>query len=220
LLEDAPAVRRTLALYQDAMGHPVYLRPTQKGLAVMSLDPTAPSLVGPAGSSECYVNALPPEPGALEAAVLAYRAKVASMKRRPVEERYVLGRVRKALESGLDLGGDLLLLHQQWRSSGSGEIDVIALDRQTGQLVVAEAKSSEVAALDRATAEQVRAHVEELTAHAAECMPFFQRLASALARIYCPDGDQPSINANRAPRSEIWWPEGRIRQSSQMPKAT
>lgn len=214
LLENTPAVRDTLAAYARAISHPVYLRPTKKGLTVMSLDAATPAMVGIGGMNDCCISALPPAQSALEGAAHAYQAKLASMKRRSVEERYVLARVRAALENRLELGDDLLFLHQEWRFSSSRKIDILALDRRAEQLVVIEAKKSEAAAFQPGTAKQAARYVEQLAAHDAECIPYFERLASALARAYCGDGNELRVSIRRPPRWEIWWPEGSIRQSS------
>jgi hypothetical protein len=136
------------------------------------------------------------------------------MKRRSVEERYVLERVRAALENRLELAEDLLFLHQEWRFSSSRKIDILALDRRAGQLVVIEAKKSEAAAFQPGTAKQAADYVEQLTAHGAECVPYFERLASALARAYSEPEDELRVSIKRPPRWEIWWPGGSIRQSS------
>jgi hypothetical protein len=40
LLEDTRGVLDTLARFEHALGHPVYLRPTDRGLTVISLDHT------------------------------------------------------------------------------------------------------------------------------------------------------------------------------------
>lgn len=214
LLENTAAVRDTLAAYARAINHPVYLRPTKKGLTVMSLDATTPAMVGIGGINDCCISALPPAPSAIEGAVQAYQAKLAALKRRSVEERYVLARIRKALENGLELGDGLLFLHQEWRLSSSRKIDVLALDRRNGQLVVIEAKKSEATAFHPGTAKQAAEYAAQLGAHAAECGPYFERLAAALARAYCFDAQADPVNISQPPRWEIWWPGGRIQQSS------
>ncbi len=167
-------------MYERAAGHPVYLRPTNKGLTVMSLDPRTNAMVavGPTASSSLQVVPLTRDD--VEAAARAFRAKVDSMARDSGEERYVIASIRAALAKGLALRDDLAFFHQEWRFPSSDRIDVLALDVHTGQLVVIEAKESEAEALrdrddkGRTAAEEAAQYVAQLTAHAAECMPFFQ----------------------------------------------
>jgi hypothetical protein len=217
LLEDTPAVITTLERYERAIGQPVYLRPTNDGLTVMSLDSSAPALVG-VGGSHCCIDALPPTVEAVEAAAAQYRAKVAMMRRESVEERYLGTRIRKALATRLELGDDLLFLHQEWRFPGAGKVDLLAADRQTGQLVVIEAKKGEGAALrerdarGRSASEQAAEYVTQLVAYAAECEPFLQRVIDALAKVYRPEEPGIRLDLGVAPRWEVWWPEGRRRQ--------
>jgi hypothetical protein len=214
LLENTQPVLDTLCLYEQAIGHPVYLRPTAKGLTVMSLDPSTPAMVGVGGADDCCITAVPPSRDAVATAALAYRAKVAAMARGSVEERYVISRIRAALAQGLELGGGLLFLHQEWRFSNRDKLDVLALDSLTGQLVVIEAKGTRNAALQerdakgRTASEQATSYAARLMTHATECTPFFQRLALALGRIYRPGREVVRIDGSALPRCELWWPNG------------
>jgi hypothetical protein len=218
LLENTSAVRETLAIYERLTGHPVYLRPTNKGLTVMSLDPSTPAMVGVGGKGDCCINALPPTRLELDAAVRAFRIKVESMRRESIEERYVIARIRAALASRLELRDDLLFLHQEWRFSSADKIDILALDLGTGGLVVIEVKDSEAAALHkrdskgRTAVEQASEYIAQLTAHASEYVPFFQRLASAMERIYRDDRVSMRVDPTRLPRWEVWWPDGMLAQ--------
>jgi hypothetical protein len=216
LLEDTPAVLRTLGMYEHALGCPVYLRPVERGVTVMSLDSESPAMVGVGPSGGCCIGGLPPSESAVEAAVHACRIKMAGMKRRSIEEKYVLSRIRAALGSGLALGDGLLFLHQEWRFTTAAKADVLALDEQTGQLVVIEAKQSEAKALDPLTAEQGEGYVALLRACWADYLPYFQRLAAALARVYRPDLRAPMLAANSTPRWEAWWPGGRKPRSDSL----
>jgi len=218
LLENTGGVLETLAMYEDATGHPVYLRPTAQGLTVMSLDPRTTAMVGVGAAGGGSLEVMPPTREAVGIAARAFRAKLDSMTRPSVEERYVIARIRAALANGLALDDDLVFLHQEWRFPSSDKLDLLAVDVRTGQLVVIEAKKSEAAALrerggkGRTAAEQAAEYVALLHAHAAECMPFFQRLASAMSRIYRPSGESIHIDASLPPRWELWWPEGRAVQ--------
>ena len=214
LLEDAGGVRDTLNIYKRAIGHPVYLRPTDGGLTVVSLDPAAPAMVGVGGSGSgaCCIGALPPTASSVEAAAREYRAKIAGMRRGSVEERFVLARIRRALDDGLRLRDDLLFLHQEWRFPSSGKIDILAIDTARGQLVVVEAKKSEAAATrrdenGRTACEQAADYASQVTLHAGECSPFFLRLAAALAGVYR-NGEGIPFDPDRPPRWEVWWPDG------------
>jgi|GEM_PF-398448 len=216
LLENTGGAVETLAMYERATGHPVYLRPTDRGLTVMSLDPETKAMVGVGPAGDCSLQVVPPTSADVEAAARAFRDKAGAMKRDSAEEeRYVIARIRAALANGLALDDDLVFLHQEWRFPSGDKIDVLALDVRTGQLVVIEAKKSEAAALrerdgeGRTAAEQAAEYVAQLVAHASECMPFFQRLASAMSRIYRPSAEELRVEASLPPRWEVWWPEGR-----------
>jgi hypothetical protein len=212
LLENTPAVLDTLARYEQAIGHPVYLRPTAKGLTVMSLDPSISAMVGVGGAGDCCINTLPPSHDAVASAALAYRAKVAAMVRDSAEERYVIARIRAALANGLELGDGLFFLHQEWRFPNRDKLDVLAFDASSGQLVVIEAKSTKNAALlerdakGRTATEQAASYAARLLTHSIECTPFFQRLAAALGRIYSPARQAVRIDGAALPRFELWWP--------------
>jgi hypothetical protein len=214
LLGRTQAVHETLALYEQAIGHAVYLRPTAKGLTVMSLDPSTPAMVGVGSTGDCCIDTLPPPQSLVASAALFYRAKVSAMVRESAEERHVIARIRAALADGLALGGDLLFLHQEWRFSTSEKLDVLAFDSRTGQLVVIEAKSTRNAALHerdgkgRTASEQAASYAARLMTHSAECAPFFQGLALALGRIYRPDQNAARIDGSVLPRCELWWPGG------------
>ena len=215
------ATRKTLAMFEHGTGHAVYLRPTNAGLTVVSLDPSTPAMVG-VGTGNCCINALPPSADEVEAAATAFRVKVATMGRSSVEERYALSRIRAALNSQLALRDGLLFLHQEWRFSSSDKLDILALDESSGRLVVIEIKKSEAAALrtrdakGRTAAEQAALYVGLLARGRDEYVPFFQRLAAALARIYRPDGPIPRIDRALPPRWEVWWPDGSISGPSEV----
>jgi hypothetical protein len=180
----------------------------------MSLDLDTLAMVGVGASGGCRIAALPPLQCDVEAAVQAYRVKVAAMKRCSPEERYVIARIRAALSAELELGDGLLFLHQEWRFTTSDKIDVLAVDARSGQLVVVEAKQSEAKALAPLTFEQATGYVALLTSSWSEYLPYLQRLATALARIYRPHVPAPSIDASLRPRWEVWWPGGHRRASS------
>jgi hypothetical protein len=223
LLEDTPHVHETLTAYEHALGHPVYLRPTNDGLTVISLDPARTSTVGVGGSASgaCSISALPPTQAYLAAVVLAYNAKAAAMVKTSVEDRFVIAHIRRALGDGLRLRGDLLFLHQEWRFPGSGKIDLLALDTRRAQLVVIEAKRSEAAAKrerdkkGRSASDQALEYVGQLARHADEYFPYFERLLVALAHVYR-DGAPVKLDRSQPPRWEVWWPEGRISTSTNL----
>jgi hypothetical protein len=204
-------VLETLARYEQALGHPVYLRPTAKGLTVMSLDPSTPAMVGVGGADDCCITALPSSQAVASAAV-AYRAKVAGMVRNSAEERHVIARIRAALANALELQEGLLFLHQEWRFSNQEKLDVLALDSRSGQLVVIEAKATQRAALQecdakgRTATQQAARYAARLLAHSVEYTPFFQRLAVALGRVYSPARQAVQIDGAALPRCELWWP--------------
>lgn len=138
------------------------------------------------------------------------------MRRHSAEERYVLARIREALESGLHLDENLAFLCQEWRFPSAGKIDLLALDIRNGQIVIIEAKSAEAirkSYRESAAREQAAEYVERYWAHAKEYMPFFQRLASAMERIYGQSGGGLRVDASLVPRWEVWWPGGRVGES-------
>lgn len=206
LLEDTALVGASLTAYREQLGHPVYLRPTDKGLTVISLDPTNRAMVG-VGGKNCSLRTLPPSDESISAAVALYRAKVAAMTRESVEERFVLSRIRAALADALRLRKDLLFLHQELRFASSKKIDVLAVDPTCGRLVVIEAKESDVAVRRDNAASQAAGYCDQLTAYAEELFPFFSRLLTALARIYGAS-ESIALNPELRPRWEIWWPRG------------
>ena len=212
LLENTEAVLQTLGLYERLLGSPVYLRPTDKGLTVLSLDtaPLAMVGVGPSGGG-CSLTTLPPSDDHVAAAVAGYHAKLASMKRRSSEERYVVSRIRAALQGRLQLGDGLRFLHQEWRFTTKGKLDVLAIDEASGRLVVIEVKEAEGKALDGATLEQALAYVNLLTASWPEYVAYFRRLATALGHIYDPSVPVPALSDDTPPRCEVWWPGGHRR---------
>lgn len=218
LLENTRDTSLTLAMYELVSGHPVYLRPTDKGLTVISLDPSTPAMVGVGGAGDCCIAAIPPSRDFVETAARDFRIKVGAMGRASHEERYAIARIRAALSNGLALEQDLFFLHQEWRFSSADKIDFLALDGRAGQVVVIELKGSEAAALrerdnkGRTATEQVVGYTTQLIAHAADVMPFLQRLAGALSRIYRPGLEELRLNTDLPPRWEIWWPEGKKKQ--------
>ena len=212
LLEDTRGVREALAAYERATGHPVYLRPTERGLTVMSLDPSLTAMVGVGGDS-CCITSLRPDPSAVEASTREYRTKIAAMTRDSTEERFVIAQIRRALENGMRFRDDLLFLHQEWRFPNSGKIDLLAIDTTHWQLVVIEAKKSEVDATrerdkkGRTASGQATEYAAQIAVHARECAPFFLRLAAALAAVYR-SGEPVQFDPELPPRWEVWWPGG------------
>ena len=212
-IEDGAAVLETLRRYELALGNPVYLRPTAKGLTVLSLDTAPPAMVGVGAKDGCSILALPPSEAQVADSVAAYRAKVAAMKRHSAEERYVVGCIRAAFENALQLGEGLIFLHQEWRFTTREKLDLLAVDSSCGQLVVIEVKRSRAAALDGATVEQGCAYAALLTARWPEYVEYFRRLAAAWTRVYNPSGPIPAISDEVSVRCEVWWPDGRHRAS-------
>ena len=217
LLEQTLDVRATLRAYEQATGHPVYLRPTDRGLTVIGLDPSLPAMVGVGGGDDVYLTSVPPSADAVAGAVRGYQAKVAAMRRSSTEERFVLAAIARALRNGLRLDSDgLLFLHQEWRFGTSSRLDVLALDSTCGQIVVIEAKDSATAArrrdgFGRTAAEQAAYYARLVFQHAGTLYPFFGRLARALLHVY---GDEAAptvaLDPRLPPRWEVWWPGGRV----------
>jgi hypothetical protein len=163
MLRQTPAVLDTLALYREIVTPAgVYLRPTARGLTVISLDPACDSMIGVGArdSAESYLGAIPPTRGQVEHAAEGYRAKLASLSRGSAEERFALSCIRAALEERLGLQREpLIFVCQEWRI-GAGKIDLLALEPNTGRLVVVELKSSQSEA--RAAARQAQCYADAL----------------------------------------------------------
>jgi hypothetical protein len=212
LLEDTRTARRVLDDYEGAIGHPVYLRPTDGGLTVMSLDPSNPDMVGVGERGDCCISALPGR-AEVDASARDYRKKLATVRAHSKENRYVTGLVRKALADGLRLRADLFFLHQQWLLRGSDVIDILAVEAPSGQLVVVEAKRGEAEAKwkrdtkGRLAVEQAQGYVAHVESHAKEFFPFLKRLAVALSLLYR-GGEPVLIDPDLPPRWEVWWPDG------------
>jgi hypothetical protein len=221
LLCDTDAVRQTLAMYRRFLfGVEVYLRPTDAGLNVISLDAEGCASmigVGARNTREHVLNVLPPTETFVRLAAAGYSAKRDSLMRRSAEERYVLGCILHAVTNQLRLPGSTwYFLHQEWRlptTASSGKIDLLAVDLERRQLVVIECKHSPAAAAarDRAgrTAEQqARSYADVVYEHRSDLYPFFERLGAALAAVY---DAPPALRALRLdpqhrPMTAVWWP--------------
>ena len=213
MLADTDALVETRARYRAALGSEVYLRPTDKGLTVIGLDRSAPGMAGVGGreSGQEYLVSLPPSPGTVASAVDGYRMKVAGMRRRSVEERFALGLIRQALEGELVLpGSDLLFLCQEWRLPSGGRIDLLAVDPDSGQLVVIELKGDGGSTGSALT--QARDYAREVEEYAVLLLRFFDQLAAAMGAGYR-RWSMPQIGPEAEVGVEVWWPSGRTPRS-------
>jgi hypothetical protein len=188
----------------------VYLRPTAAGLTVVSLDPSLPAIVG-VGGHRSTIRTVPPGEALIRARATAYRAKTAEMTRRSDEDRFVSRLVRSALGAELALPGGLWFLHHELRLSREHRIDLLAIDPDDGQLVVVEAKRDQRATTERhargRTAEmQAAGYARALDAQRASMLPCWQRLATALFRLYGVRR-QVVLSATRPARHVVWSPD-------------
>jgi len=217
LLTDAAAVQRTLEMYRDALdGVEVFLRLTDKGLTVLSLDVEGCRSmigVGARSSDEHLLVVCPPDPGAVEQAVAGYIQKRDSLDRRSVEELFALDCIRHALADDLRLPGtNWLFIHQEWRLNlpgGSGKLDLLAVDVAARQLVIIECKASASLASSQNAAAQADRYADAIWAAREELYPFLGRLLRATAAIYAPDEELAGFELDLAQRPTIavWWPD-------------
>ena len=221
-LQDTKAAQQTLRLYDDAIGNPVYLRVTEKGLTVISLDhKRCKSMigVGDRGDNMEYLKVLPPSADYVSRAGDGYRRKRDSLKRASGEEQYALYLIRHAFEHGLTLPGtSLSFVHQEWRmptEAGGGKLDLLAIDIEAKELVVVELKESEskIGKRDkhgRDAMAQAQHYADTLYQNRHEIYPFFQSLAMATAAVW--DGlagmKTLKIEPDHKPRHEVWCPGG------------
>jgi len=197
-----------LTLYRTHVGCPVYLRPTDSGFTVLSLDHRRCSSmigVGGRGTRQHVLTRLPPGEAQVLRAWQGYQQKLASLRRGSEEERFALRIVARALEDGLRLpGGDLFFLHQEWRLPQGGRLDLLAVRPSAQRLVVIELKGSQNEARrhDHAKGgdawDQARGYAAEIHRHRGELYPFFQRLARVMGRHH---------NAPRLMREVVLAPE-------------
>jgi hypothetical protein len=217
LLEDVASYRQTLHLYREVLGHGVYLRPTDAGLTVISLDhETDASMVGVGMDQRQHcLQQLPPTAAAVRAAYAGYLKKLIRMKRSSKEERFALELLSNALEGDLSLPiTGVYLVHQEWRFPEGGRLDILGVDPVRSQLVVIELKSSGQAAqkpeakkVGNALA-QAEDYADRLFRLRQVFYPFFQRLARAMARAH---GAPPAmvgveLDPQLRPRAEVLWP--------------
>lgn len=183
LLERTGELRATAALYRDVLGHDVWFRPTADGLAVLSLDPDGPAVVG---------LGLLQEWGPSRTVVERQRARSAArgqrLRRTVGEERAVLRAVAGAVGGGLRLPDGLLLLCHQWRlpltNGGSATAELLAVDPERRAVVVLEL-APRPGARPSARAERCAALLHQgLVAYA----PYLGRVLRAMAVAY----DAPS----------------------------
>lgn len=220
-LEDAAAYRQTRAMYAEALGGvEVYLRPTDAGFTVLSLDAqSCRSMigVGAKGTNQHTLTTLPPDPTSVKAAVAGYEQKRESLNRGSAEETYALGLIGRALSSGLALPrSSTYFVTQEWRLPSTGKTDLIGVDPATGRLVIIELKSTEADARGSAGKKggdawhQARSYAAEVHAHRRELYPFFQRLARALAQNHDapPEVCGVTLDPEHMPDACVSWPGG------------
>jgi hypothetical protein len=123
MLAETSAARQTLALYRAHIPSGVYLRPTDAGLTVISLDAEAcRSVLGVGSGSRQYtLSHLPPAAATVKAAHVGYLANRDALTKKKIEEQFALRCIRQALANELRLPqSGWSFLHQEWRFPGSG----------------------------------------------------------------------------------------------------
>ena len=216
-LHDAEAYKRTRELYRAALGGiDVFLRPTEKGFTVLSLDADdCPSMigVGAIGTNEHILSTLPPDEEKVRHAVEGYEAKRESMKRASSEEAYALRLIASALSNGLSLGSAYFIT-QEWRLPSNQKVDILCADPKQDCLVVIELKSSENEAQATRTGsnawEQAQSYADRIYEDRQELYPFFEQLGRTLAQNHGAPAELRNLNLDlkRRPRVLVSWPGG------------
>ena len=210
-LELPDAYAQTRAMYRELLGTDVYLRPTDSGFTVLSLDSTTCDSmigVGSRGGNEHSLRRLPPERHQVEAACAGYHDKRSSLKRASAEERYALRLIQAALSNGLGVPRpNTYFVTQEWRLPSGKKLDLLCVDPLGRRLVVVELKADEATARSSGAAE-ARQYAEEIHQHRAELYPFFQRLARTLARHHHAPAllHNLELDPNLPPQSAVSWP--------------
>lgn len=217
-LEQAAGYRETRALYAAAVPHGVYLRPTDRGFTVLSLDwERCGSMIGVGGREDRdhELRELPPDAEHVSKAVAGYDAKRSSLARHCVEEHCAARAIARAFERDLELPEPgLCFVHQEWRLPGRVRIDILGVDLTTRRWVIVELKRSAAEATRTSArkggdaAAQARAYTLALQEHRAELYPYFQRVARALARHH--DGPPAmralEVDPDHVPETLVAWP--------------
>ena len=221
MLKDHQAHRSTIDAYaREMQGIPVYLRPTDDGLTVLSLDYTrCTSMIG-VGTRRTEEHKLrgdlPPSEDKIRQAVEGYQDKVNSLKRVSREEQFALRIMRQAYDRGLAMGtSGLYFVAQEWKLPSGVRLDILAVRPEQGRLVVVELKSDERAARESAD-EQGRGYAQEIHAYRRELYPFFQRLARAMAKVHGAEAgmDEVVLDEGVEPEVVVAWPGKREFESS------
>ncbi len=220
-VEERDSYLRTLKMYEKELGPAgVYLRPTEKGLTVISLDHARCASmigVGDRDTGDEYLAHLPPSSEHVAHACEGYRRKRDTLRRRSEEERFALRCIRHALEHGLQLPrGGWHFVHQEWRfatGDGGGKLDLLAVDAERAELVVIELKGSRAKLSERDregrdALAQARHYASLLHAGRAQYYPYFERLARAMAAAH--DGplalQELRLDPDHEPRFAAWCP--------------
>ena len=221
-IEEGTSYNTTRDLYRAQNGLEVYLRPTDSGFTVLSLDAErCASMVG-VGARESHQHRLvnlSADPELVRAAVVGYGTKIASLGRASDEERYALALVRGALSSSLRLPRlDTYFIHQEWRLPDGNKIDLLGVEPSSGRLVVIELKASEAGARKSDPRKggdawaQSQSYADTLYRYRDRLYPFFERLGRALARHHGSPPEMPSLRLDPAhlPLACVSWPGGDI----------
>lgn len=206
----------TRALYAAHIPAGVYLRPTNRGFTVVSLDAAAcEKMVGVGGSPKtCTLGSLPPARAVVADAIARYREKLPTLERGRPEDLFSLRVVARALDGDLELPhAGLYFVHQEWRLPGL-RIDLVAVDPRRGRFSTVELKATQRHA-ERADAKkggtalaQAERYARALHERRTELYPYFERLARALA---CHHGgprqmQELRVDPEHVPDACVAWP--------------
>ena len=202
----SPGFREIVELFDadDRIGG-TYFRIVEKGFQPVDLDPLSDKpLIGVGG---IFAPDTSPEQVGKElddrVAVLAKKRLTPS---RSAERQIEARAIRSALSSGLRLSGfpaNLRFITGQWRidfGKTGRLLDVVAVDLETGALVVIELKAkSDTTA--KATVSAYAAYVRE---HADAFGPYFSAMATAMAELYGCRDMPSSVDAARVTGLAAW----------------
>jgi len=220
-VEDPVAYDTTRQLYAERIGgHGVYLRPTDSGFTVVSLDFERCGTivaVGAEGTQQHSLRRLPPDARRVARACEGYEAKLAASTRVSAVDRFSLAIVARALAEDLSLPrAGTYFVCQGWRFPEGGTVDLVGVEPASGRLLVVVLKGSRAESRkeDQDKGGDARAqatlYADRLYRDRRELYPFFERLARAMAQHH---GGPRSLrnlrlDPGRKPRCAVWWPEG------------
>jgi len=172
----------------------VYLRPTDKGVTVVDLDPTSPKpRIGVGADPYLACGTTAAQLALTMPQRIAYLREVRARQAGPsCENQFEARLIRDAQANHLRLPGfpeRLRFIHSQWRidpaAGGTAQLtDLIAVDLPSRRLVIIELKATE----DYSAVQQVQQYLGYFQRNGGELRPFFARVAQVMGALYdCPE---------------------------------